>query len=125
MVKSIITIAVAVAILIGGTIFEQSVVLNQFEEFSCVTCELKEKAEKGEATVDDMLNLQENWHNKKKFLHMFIPHNELKEVELWISEAISFAKYDNKEELVDKLRVLCDLSKEIPKTFLIRLDNIL
>ena len=82
-------------------------------------------AEEENITVEEVKNMQKDWRDKKRFLHIFIPHNEIKEVELWISEAISFAEYENYEELTDKLKVLKDLSKEIPKTFLIRPDNIL
>ena len=112
-------------ILVAGALYEQTVVLKQFNEFEATVTDLIKKSEEENITVEEVKNMQKDWRDKKRFLHIFIPHNEIKEVELWISEAISFAEYENYEELTDKLKVLKDLSKEIPKTFLIRPDNIL
>ncbi|MBO5285475.1 MAG: DUF4363 family protein [Clostridia bacterium] len=125
MVKSIISIIISVLILVAGALYEQTVVLKQFNEFEATVTDLIKKSEEENITVEEVKNMQKDWRDKKRFLHIFIPHNEIKEVELWISEAISFAEYENYEELTDKLKVLKDLSKEIPKTFLIRPDNIL
>jgi len=83
-----------------------------------------EKAENETATEEDMINLQKNWEEKKRYLHAFIPHNEIKEIGLWLSEAIAFTKYENYEELTDKLKVLYDLSIQVPKQFLVRFENI-
>ncbi len=125
MVKSVISILVATVILISGAAFEQKFVSAQFEDFKTAVDLIKIKAESNEATVDDLINLRENWLDKKKSLHVFIPHNEIKELELWLSEAVSFAEFDDQKELVDKLEVLSSLSNEIPKTFLISFENIL
>ena len=124
MLKTIITIAIAFAILIGGTIYEQTVVLRQFDELSVEVKTCIEKAEVGTITTKDVYQLQENWEDKKKYLHAFLPHNEIKEIGLWISEAISYTIYNNEEELVDKLQVLYDLSIQVPENFKIRLNNI-
>lgn len=125
MVKSLISIVVATVILISGAAFEQKFVSTQFDDFKVTVDLIKIKAESNEATVDDLMNLRKNWLNKKKSLHVFIPHNEIKELELWLSEAVSFAEFDDQKELVDKLEVLSSLSSEIPKTFLISFENIL
>ena len=111
--------------LVAGTIYEQTVVLRQFNEFNSQVTTLIEKSQNEEITIEEVKDMQTSWRSKKKFLHVFIPHNDIKEIDLWISESISFCEYKNYEELTDKLKVLKDLSNEIPKTFLIRPDNIL
>ena len=125
MVKSLVSTLIAVCILVGGAIFEQSFVTKQFSQFEVAVETLKQKAENGDANADDMKALRENWLARKKYLLVFIPHNEIKELELWLSEAVSFSEYDDRKELVDKLEVLLSLSKEIPKTFLISFENIM
>lgn len=124
MLKTIVTIIVSFSLLIGGTIYEQTVVLKQFDELSneVKTCIIK--AESDTLTMDDVYTLQQNWEKKKKYLHAFLPHNEIKEIGLWISEAISYTAYENEEELVDKLQVLYDLAVQVPENFKIRLNNI-
>ena len=125
LLASLISVIISIILLIAGTVYEQTVVLKQFNEFNGQVTSLIEKAEKEVITLNEVIDMQKSWHSKKKFLHVFIPHNDIKEIDLWISESISFCKYNNYEELVDKLKVLKDLSNEIPKTFLIRPDNIL
>lgn len=125
MVKSLVSTIIAICILVGGAIFEQSFVKRQFSEFEVAVETLKEKAENGNVNAEDMKALRENWLARKKYLHFFIPHNEIKELELWLSEAVSFSEYEDQKELVDKLEVLLSLSKEIPKTFLISFENIM
>lgn len=124
MVKSVVTIIITVIFLTVGAIFEQTYILKEFEEFSIITKTMIVKAENETATEEDIINLQKNWEEKKRYLHAFIPHNEIKEIGLWISEAIAFTKYENYEELTDKLKVLYDLSIQVPNQFLVRFENI-
>ena len=124
MVKSVVTIIITVIFLTVGAIFEQTYILKEFEEFSIITKTMIVKAENETATEEDIINLQKNWEEKKRYLHAFIPHNEIKEIGLWISEAIAFTKYENYEELTDKLKVLYDLSVQVPNQFLVRFENI-
>ncbi len=125
MVKSLVSIVIASLIMVSAGIFEQKFVKKEFADFEIAVSSVLEKAENNTATKDDMLALRENWLNRKSYLHIFIPHNEIKEFELWISEAISFSEFEDKKELVDKLEVVLSLSREIPKTFLISLENIM
>ena len=124
MLKTIITIILSCAILIGGTIYEQTVVLKQFNDLASEVKTCIEMAETDTLATEDVLALQTNWEKKKKHLHAFLPHSEIKEIGLWISEAISYTEYCNEEELVDKLQVLYDLAVQIPENFKIRLNNI-
>ena len=124
MVKSIITIIISLLILTGGAIFEQTYILNEFKEFSIATLSLKEKAELETATTEETVKLQQDWENKKRILHAFIPHSEIKEIGLWLSEAVEFSEYQNYEELADKLKVIYDLSLQIPQSFRVKFENI-
>ena len=124
MLKTIITIVISFALLIGGAIYEQTVVLRQFNELSTEVKRCIDLAEEGALTTDKVYAVQEDWEEKKKYLHAFLPHSEIKEIGLWLSEAISYTEYGNEEELVDKLQVLYDLAVQIPENFKIRLNNI-
>lgn len=124
MLKNVLSILIAFAILVGGTVYEQTVVLKQFDELSQEVKTCIEQAESDTLTIDKVYALQDNWESKKKYLHAFLPHNEIKEIGLWISEAISYTAYENEEELVDKLQVLYDLAMQVPENFKIRLNNI-
>ena len=125
MVKSLCSFICVLAIIIAGAIYENNFIIRQFEEFGVVANELYEKTENQTAVKDDALALQKNWLDKKKYLHSFIPHTEIKEMDLWISESISLIGDKKWEDALSKVEVIKELSEQIPKTFEIRIENIL
>ena len=125
MKKVLITIICSLILLVGGGVYEQAVVLKQFDEFKKSVSICKDKADEETLTLTDMKDLQSGWEDKRKYLHVFIPHTEIKEIGLWLSEAIAFTEYDNMEETSDKLQVIYDLSCQIPENFRIKIENIM
>ncbi len=125
MVKSIVSMLVVIAILIGGAIYESDFVHRQFEEFDEILVTLYDKIDNETAVEEDVIAVQKNWLEKKKVLHIFIPHNDIKEVDLWITEAITLVRDEKWEDAISKIVVLQELSQQIPKTFAISLENIL
>ena len=124
MSKTILSIIIATAIFIGGGIAEQLIVCKTFgslkEELSTAYFRL----EKSEATVEEMEDLQEKWLNMKKKLHSFISHNDIKEFDLWISEALAYVKLGNYEDAREKIEVAIELAEQVPNSYLIRPENI-
>ena len=125
MVKTIITIIATTLILIGGAIYETNFIHRQFNEFHDVLEVLYEKVDNQTATQDDVYAVQSNWIEKKKCLHVFIPHNDIKEVDLWISESATLIRDQEWTDAISKIEVLKELSEQIPKTFIIAWENIL
>ena len=56
---------------------------------------------------------------------MFIPHNEIKEVDLWLSEAVTLIKNKDYKEALYKIDVTINLIEQISKTFSFSIENIL
>lgn len=125
MVKTIVTIIVTTLILIGGAIYETNFINRQFNEFHDVLEVLYEKVDGQTATQDDVYAVQNNWIEKKKCLHVFIPHNDIKEVDLWLSESATLVRDKEWKDAISKIEVLKELSEQIPKTFIIAWENIL
>lgn len=125
MVKSIISVLISLALIFGFAAYENSFVMRQFDEFSTVLDTLYEKVENETANKQDVLAAQQNWVDKKKVLHIFIPHNEIKEVDLWLAETISLVGYEKYEDALSKLDVLKELCEQIPHTFRLHISNIL
>ena len=125
MKKVLITIICSILLLVAGGIYEQVVVLKQFDEFKSSVSECLDKANAKTLTVNDINELSTDWEDKRKYLHVFIPHTEIKEIGLWLSEATAFAEFGNMEETADKLQVIYDLSKQIPDNFRIKIENIM
>lgn len=125
MVKSIISILCVATLLIVGAIYENNFIHRQFGEFNTVLEVLYQKVDQHIATEDDVYSAQKNWLDKKRYLHIFIPHNEIKEMDLWLSESATLVRDKEWTDAVSKIEVLKELCEQIPKTFRITADNIL
>ncbi len=125
MVRCIVSTLVVFCLLVIGAIYESSFTTRQFGEFNEVLGVLYEKIEKEEATIDDVYAVQDNWLNKKKSLHIFIPHNEIKEIDLWLSESATLVRDNEWKDAISKIEVLLELTEQIPKTFMISWENVL
>lgn len=124
MVKSIVSALCAMIILVCGAIYEQSFIKRQFNEFSESLNVIYVKVDEKIAVEDDLYALQTSWLDKKKYLHIFIPHNEIKEIDLWLAESIKLVKNEKWEDALSKIEVLKELSEQIPKTFSVSIENI-
>ena len=124
MVKTLVSIAIVTCLLAVGSIYEIKHVNKQFDDFNQVLTVLYDKIEGQTATTDDVYAVQDNWLEKKKSLHVFIPHTEIKEVDLWLSETVRLVHDEEWTDAISKVEVLIELSEQIPKTFSIRIENI-
>ncbi|MBQ7236779.1 MAG: DUF4363 family protein [Clostridia bacterium] len=125
MVRSVISMVCVAVIFIIGAIVETNFVHKQFEEFHGVLEILYEKVDDETATQDDVYAVQKNWLDKKRYLHAFIPHNEIKEVDLWLSEAVTLVRDKEWNDAISKIEVLIELAEQIPKTFSVTWENVL
>lgn len=123
--KTLLSLIIAFGILIGGFFYESYFVNKQFNEFSNSVTAMISKTDNLTITKLDATNLVEFWKEKKQRLHVFIPHNEIKEVELWLYEVITYAEEKNYEECKAKLVVVNNMLKSIPNIFMFKLENIL
>ena len=125
MVKSFISILVAVLITISLSVLEQTYVKNTFSEFKEIMVIVYEKIENDTATKEDVLSAQKYWINKKEKLHIFIPHNDIKEIDLWLAESTTLVENYKKEDALSKIDVVIELIEQIPKIYSLRIENLL
>ena len=125
MVKTIYSIIASIVILLLVGIGEQVYLKKTFdslhEEFTVAYRKIKDES----ATPDDANAIMSRWIAQKKKLHFFISHNDIKEMDLWLSETVAYLKLGNIEESISKLDVAINLTKQIPQNYLIRFENIL
>jgi hypothetical protein len=125
MVKSIITLLIALSLLIGGAFYEQHLVKRDFELFEEILTELYEKIEKQECNKDDALSVQKWWIKKKESLHIYIPHNDIKEIDYWLAECVSLVYTNDYNDALSKVEVLLEICEHIPDTYNLKIENIL
>lgn len=124
MVKSVITVIVSALILAGAAIYEQIYVNSAFDRLLEQALVMQEKETNKTATPADAENVRNCWIKEKEKIHAFISHNDIKELDMWLSEGIAFTKSGKYEEAYTKYVVIADLCKSIPKGYLIRFENV-
>ncbi len=124
MVKSVITVIVSALILAGAAIYEQIYVNSAFDRLFEQALIMQEKEINKTATPADAENVRNCWIKEKEKMHAFISHNDIKELDMWLSEGIAFTKSGKYEEAYTKYVVIADLCKSIPKGYLIRFENV-
>lgn len=124
MVKSVITVIISALILAGAAIYEQIYVNSAFDRLLEQALVMQEKETNKTATPADAENVRNCWIKEKEKMHAFISHNDIKELDMWLSEGIAFTKSGKYEEAYTKYVVIADLCKSIPKGYLIRFENV-
>lgn len=124
MVKSVITVIVSALILAGAAIYEQIYVNSAFDRLLEQALIMQEKEINKTATPADAENVRNCWIKEKEKMHAFISHNDIKELDMWLSEGIAFTKNGKYDEAYTKYVVIADLCKSIPKGYLIRFENV-
>ncbi len=125
MVKSFISLIVSVVLLLGLIFVEQFYINNTFKEFKVIMVDIYEKIKNDRAKKEDIIKAQEFWIDKKEKLHVFIPHNDIKEIELWLAESSTLVENDKKEDAISKIDVVIELIEQIPKIYSFRIENLL
>ena len=124
MVKSIISMIVAALIIIGGCIYENLYLNKTFDELHESFSIIEAKLENETCTKEDVLKAQEFWLDKKEELHAVIPHTDIKEVDLWISECLFYTADKDYKEAQGKVTVILELFEQIPRNYLIAFENL-
>lgn len=124
MVRCIITIIVSVCLIALGSVFENVYMKKSFSELHNMLDQVGYKIENKSVQTDDILSLQNLWLEKKSKLHAFVPHTELKEVDLWISECVTYVKYKKFEDAGAKIEVVRELTEQIPRNFILQFENL-
>ena len=116
---------IVATLLFIGAIYESNFIHKNFNDFHEVLEVLYQKVDENSATQDDVYAVHQKWLNKKRYLHAFIPHNEIKEVDMWLAEAVTLVRDKEWKDAISKIEVLKELTEQIPKTFMLSWDNIL
>lgn len=124
MVKTLISIIISLVLLIGITIFELHYVDTQFGEFSAELAALYEKTENETATSEDAEAVRMSWNERKKSLHVWIPHNDISYIDYWLSEGLGALQTNSFDEALSKLEVLCEICRNIPSAYSLSPENI-
>ena len=124
MVKSIIYTATAMALCAAFFIFTEIYVGEQFGSLTEAAAELRRKTEEGGASENDALAVQALWEDRKSKLHIFIPHNDIAQIDYCLSEARGHLAAGNEELALAKIETVVRLSRSLPSSYSVRLENV-
>ena len=124
MVRSIIYTIVAIALCAAFFIFTEMVVGEQCAYLYSATEILYEKVEEGDATENDANAVRQLWEDKKSKLHIFIPHNDIAQIDHYLSEASGHIRDGENGLALAKLEVVKHMAQSLPSAYSIRLENV-
>ena len=124
MVKSIIYTLAAIILCAGFFIFTELYVSRQFEYVSAAADTLYRKVEEGDATVGDAHAVMELWEDKKSKLHVFIPHNDIAQIDLYLAQADGHIREGDMGLALAKTEVIKRLAQSLPCSYSVKLENV-
>ena len=124
MVKAIITTLTAIVLCAGFFVWTHFYLHAQFDEFHAALETLYDKIENEDASREDAYAVKKMWENKKSKLQILVPHNDISYLDYWLSEACGLI-YNQKYDLaLGKVEVLLEITKNLPDTYSIKLENV-
>lgn len=124
MIKTAIGAIVAFIFIATLSVYEWYFVNDTFERLHCILQSLYEKTENSIATHEDGIVAQTYWLEKKKTLHIWLPHTAINTVDSQLSEALGYLYEGKFTDALPKLEVLIDFSENIPRSFKLLPENI-
>ena len=125
MVRTIASIVITLALILGISVYEVNFVQTTFQTFETALRSLKAKTEQGSVNYDDGLAVRELWDAKKLKMHVWIPHTVLQEIDYQLDEAIGFLYVEEYTDALPKIEVLIGLSENVPHGYTFHIGNIL
>jgi hypothetical protein len=124
MVKSIIYTLSAIVLSVGFFIFTEFYIRTQFDQFHTAVESLYDKVENHTANREDGYAVKDMWADKKKKLHIFIPHNDISYIDYWLNEACALIYTQNYDLALGKVEVLKEITTNLPDAYSISLENV-
>ena len=83
-----------------------------------------EKTEDQTATHEDGKAVRAYWKEKKKGLHIWIPHTSIENVDYQLNEALGYLYEKKYDDALPKIEVLIEMAEKIPRSYSFSFENI-
>ncbi len=124
MIKTIVSIAISLGLILGVSFLSLDYVNKTFDLFEKALLALYDKTEAETATYEDGTAVQRLWEEKKKTLHVWVPHTAIQEVDYQLYEAVGFLYVQDYKAALPKLEVVLGMCENIPQSYTFGLENI-
>lgn len=123
--KTLASIFITLALIFGAATLENRQVQQSFLLFKDALLSLYDKTEAGEVTYEDGTAVEKLWEEKKKTLHIWVPHTSIYEVDYQLYEAVGYLFVRDYKSALPKIEILVGLCENIPQSYRFRIENIL
>ena len=124
MIRTIASIFITFALILTLSIYEIHYVRSVFDHFEAILHSLYEKTEAQTATYEDGTAVRAFWEEKRRTLHVWLPHTALQEINYQMDEAIGFLYVKDYDSVLPKIELLLGLADVIPNSYTFGLENI-
>ena len=124
MIRTLASIFITLALILGVSIYENKHVQKTFTQFESILSSLYEKTEAGEVTYEDGTGVETFWENKKNTLHVWLPHSAILEIDYQLYEAVGYLYVRDYESAIPKIEILLGMCKNIPQSYRFSIENI-
>ncbi len=125
MIKTIVSIIITALLLFATSLCDLYYVQNTFTRFHQALKGLYQKTEAQIASYQDGEVVRSFWEDKRKALHIWLPHSSIQEIDIQLGEAIGYLYQKNYEDSLAKIEVLLAVSKLLPDSYTLQWKNIL
>lgn len=124
MYKTIASILITFAIILGIAFYENNRLQTTFSRFNDVVLTLHEKTEAGTVTFEDGTAVEEFWESQKNTLHIWIPHTAILEIDYQLYEAVGYIYVRDFKAALPKLEILLGMCENIPQSYRFSIENV-
>ena len=124
MVKTALSILITFSLIFGLSYVETTYVQNVFSQFHVRLTSLQQKTEEKSVTMEDGEGLRDYWNEKRRFLHTWLPHTALQEIDYRIDEIVGFLYVHDYQNAIPGIEVLIGLTENVPHSYSLRFENI-
>lgn len=124
MVKTLISICVSFALLLGVSLYEIACVKESFELYHNALKILYDKCVDETATYEDGEAVRLLWFDERKEMQFWLTHTAIETMDYQINEALGYLYYQEYKDALPKLEILLDLTYTVPHSHMLYPENI-
>ncbi len=124
MAKTVSGLLISLALLLGCSLYEIFYITTSMSHFRDATIGVFQRTEEHRATHEDGNALRLIWENKKRTLHVWLPHTAIENVDYHLNEALGYLYQENYEDALPKLEVIVDMCENIIRSITVLPENI-
>ena len=124
MIRTIVSIFVSLALLLGVTVWESLYIQRNFELIESTIKTLYDKTEEGTATHEDGEAVEVFWQAKKHKMHLILPHGAVQQIDFELNEALGYLYQGNFQDALPKMEVLLQATEVVRQNYSLAWGNI-